>query len=435
MMKSVLPTIFAACLLMAAIAAHAQTQCWAPREEQGTPQKPQAAAMRKAVLAAEEIIRKDQAYLDSHIPVRMRTTMAIGPTEFISARMSVNAYPEYSIVGHHVWHGECDVIPQADRIDSAVGQIGVFFNQISGILMPPGATFVPKFEGMVAGYPRYNGWIYMSKDGRLPWIPETLGQRLDREIAARERALAAWMKNPMRTKPPQDAASVQKTYDMFKKTDPQGAERYLASMKQLAEDVQHNLAVVYPAMTRQSEKAVADARRYRAGFSAQELAAPAVWGDASGQGKKQHEARIQQLYALTPEEQQQVDAANREGRTLERQAQEATRAGNQQEAANLRAQVAELSAKVRAIKKAHEESVSNDIADASAEFDLTNLRPGDKEHAMAFLPDPDFFDKKNPYRVQLVTVLFSIGKRPGGAEWMKRAQESFDFAALAALLN
>lgn len=324
-MRPTFPALAAACLLAIAVSAQAQTQCWAPRNEQDASQKPQAAVMRKAVLAAEEIIRKDRAYLDAHMQVRMRTMISIGPSIFTSARMFVNAYPERSLVGHLVWHGECDVIPQADRIDAAVGQIGVFFNPTAETMMPMSATFVPKFEGVVAGYPSYNGWVYMSKDGRLPWVPETLAERLDREIAARERKLADWMKNPVRTKPPQDAASVQKTYEMFKKSDPQGAERYLASAAQLADEVRHMLSEVYPALTRQMEKAVVDAKRYRAGFSALELAAPAIWGDPNGQARKQRDLRIQQLHALTPEEQQQVDAANRDGRALERQAQDAAR--------------------------------------------------------------------------------------------------------------
>lgn len=425
----------AACLLTTAISAHAQTQCWAPRDEQDASQKPAAAVMRKAVLAAEAIIRSDQAYLDSHLPVRMRTSIAIGPLDFTAARMFVNAYPEKSINDDRVWKGACDIIPQADRIAAGVGQIGVFFNPSAASMMPATPTWIPKFEGMVAGYPRYNGWVYMSKDGRLPWIPETLGQRLDREIAEHERKLAEWMKNPTRTKPPQDTASVQKTYEMLKKGDPQGAERYLASAKETADELRRLVADVYPAITRQLEKNVADTKRYKAGFASPELALPAVWGDVDGKAKKAFDTRIQQLQALSPDEQQQVDGANREGRTLERQAQEATRAGNKQDAERLRAQVAELSAKVRTIKKAHQENAAMPILNASTEFDLTNLRPGEGEHALGFVPDPDFYDKKNPYRIQLITVLFSNGKRVGGPEWMKRAQAGFDFGALAAMLN
>ncbi|HYD78609.1 MAG TPA: hypothetical protein VEC06_02275 [Paucimonas sp.] len=434
-MKSRYLTISFAALAAAVGLAHAQTQCWAPRDEQDASTKPPAATLRKAVLAAESIIRKNQAYMDSHVPVRMRTMIAIGPYDFTSARMFVNAYPEYGTVGHHVWRGECDVIPQADRIAAAVGQIGVFFNPSAAAMMPPGASFMPKFEGTVAGYPRYNGWVYMTKDGRMPWIPETLGQRLDREIAARERKLADWMKDPVRTRPPQDQASVRKTYAMLQKSDPEGAERYLASMKELEEETRHRLDAVYPAWTRGFEKAVADAKRYKASFSVEELAAPAVWGDSDGQGRKQLDARLHQLRSLPPDRQQEHDDLNREARTLERQAQQAARAGDQQGAARLRAQSAALSSKAKAIKKAHAERISTDISEALSEYDLVNIRPGDAEHAMGFVADPDYFDKKNPYRIRLITVLFSLGKRPGGAEWMQRARDGFDFQALAALLN
>ena len=430
-----LQTLFAAGLLAATATVHAQTECWAPRDEQDASLKAPAANLRKAVLTAEAIIRKDQPYLDAHMPVRMRTAIAIGPYIFTSARMFVNAYPEMSYAGSKVWTANCGIIPQADRIEAAVGQIGVFFNPTAESMMPPTPSWVPQFEGTVAGYPRYNGWIYMTKDGRLPWIAETLGQRLDREIAARQRKLDEWMKDPQRTRPPQDMASVNKTYDMLKKSDPAGAERYLASAKETAEEQRHQVADVYPAITRQFEKMLADAKRYRASFSAAELAMAAVSGDANGQGRKQMDARIQQLHAFPADEQQQVDAANREGRALERQAQDATRAGNKVEAERLRAQVAALSAKVRAMKKAHQERIGNAIMEESAQYELAAIVPGAKEQALGFVGDPEFFDKKNPYRIQLITVLFSTGKREGGPPWMKRAQEGFDFAALAAMLN
>lgn len=110
--------------------------------------------MRRVVLVAEKVVHSDQAFLDSPLPVRMGASIAIGPYDFSSARMFVNAYPEYGIVGHHVWSGKCNVIPQADRIDAAIGQIGIFINPTAAAMMPPGATFVPKYEGEVAGYSR-----------------------------------------------------------------------------------------------------------------------------------------------------------------------------------------------------------------------------------------------------------------------------------------
>ena len=35
-----------------------------------------------------------------------------------------------------------------------------------------GSHDVPTYQGEVAGYPVYNGWIVMTKNGRLPWIPQ-----------------------------------------------------------------------------------------------------------------------------------------------------------------------------------------------------------------------------------------------------------------------
>lgn len=433
MTRSALRFAALAALLAASAATHAQTQCWAPRDEQDASTKPAAAPMRKAVLAAEEIIRKDRAYLDAPLPVRMRTMIAIGPYEFTSARMFVNAYPERAGV-NIVWRGACDIIPQADRIAAGVGQIGVFFNPAAQAMMPPGATFVPKFEGTVHGYPRYNGWIYMTKDGRLPWVPETLAARLDRLIAARQRALDEWMKDPSRIQKPQDPASVRQTYAMLKKSDPAGAEQYLASMQELAAEIERKNREVNPRVTRRMEEMLASAKRYKASFAAQELAQAAVWADADGAGRKQLDAQVQQLHAFPPEQQAEVDAANREGRALERQAQDATRAGNAAEAARLRARVAELSAKVRTMKAAHTEAIGDRITQLTDEYELTNLKPGDAAHAAGFVADQTYYDK-NPNHVRLIAVGFSEGKHENGPAWMKRAAEQFDFAAVARLLN
>lgn len=147
----------------------------------------------------------------------------------------------------------------------------------------------------------------MTKDGRLPWMPESLGERLEREIAARERRRSEWMKDPVRTRAPQDDASVRKTYATLQRTDPQGAERYLASMQALASDIRHNPEILYPRRTRQLEQALEDAKRYKAGFTATELAAPAVSPDQDGKMRAQVDPRIQQLHAPPPEERQRTE--------------------------------------------------------------------------------------------------------------------------------
>jgi hypothetical protein len=135
------------------------------------------------------------------------------------------------------------VIPQVDRIGGATAQISIFFNNAAT------ATFIspvgegPKQTGTVAGYPEYDGWVLITKDKRLPWIPQTLADRLDVEGEKRQKALA-------------DA-----------KRRPTGA---------VADDAAGGVEWL--------EKQVRDYQHYRASFSAEQLKAPAVWGNPGDRG-------------------------------------------------------------------------------------------------------------------------------------------------------
>jgi hypothetical protein len=105
----------------------------------------------------------------------------------------VRAYPPVQTTASiRIWTKDrCDVISQAERVAASVGQIYVFVNYNVQERFLQG-TEVPKYEGEYAGYPIYNGWIVMTKDKRLPWIPQTLRDRLDREEQKRQRALDEW---------------------------------------------------------------------------------------------------------------------------------------------------------------------------------------------------------------------------------------------------
>jgi hypothetical protein len=79
------------------------------------------------------------------------------------------------------------------------------------------------------------------------------------------------------------------------------------------------------------------------------------------------------------------------------------------------------------------------IQDARAEFALVNLRPGPPDKAMAYKPDPTFPDFRDPFRPQLIMVNFWSKSDPKDDSprtvWLRRARETFDFAALAAMLR
>jgi hypothetical protein len=103
----------------------------------------------------------------------------------------------------------------------------------------------------------------------------------------------------------------------------------------------------------------------------------------------------------------------------------------------LRARSKELALRVREIRQAHLARTVPLIIDALATYDLKNLQPGPAERAMRAKPDPAFPDMSAPNRIQVIAVLFSFGPKPTGAqlEWQTRTKESFDFAALAAMLQ
>ncbi len=187
---------------LAALPADAQIDCWAPQEDLDSARDRRFAAQLAWMKAAERIIRRNTAFMAPPEPVRMRTTVSAGPLE-PTARLYVRAYPEKSTVGIPVWTGQCDVIPQAERIAASIGQIDVFFNEpVKGMFLQTG---VPRFEGMVGGYPRYNGWVLITRGGRLPWVAQTLADRLDAEAEKRRRALADWHRQIAAMKPPDSA--------------------------------------------------------------------------------------------------------------------------------------------------------------------------------------------------------------------------------------
>ncbi|HYD63506.1 MAG TPA: hypothetical protein VEC35_24335 [Noviherbaspirillum sp.] len=419
-------------LAAAALPASAQTECWVKRVEYADMRAPKFATYAKALLAAEKLIAKNQAFLDTPVPVRMRTTISAGE---IGAGLWVYPFPEKTEYSK-VWiKGKCEVYPASDTIGAMIGGAGVVFN--SGLderFFAGHGQGMPKYDGTVAGYPIYNGWVVMTRDGRLPWVPQTLADRIDREGAAREKKLAEWKADMARNRKP-DQSALLSAYEMIKKTDPAGAEKMMEQIKESGEEHARLQAEVYPRILAQLEKSVASYRRHRASFSPEELAAPAVWTDTSGEGRKKVDAAARQLRTLPAERKQEIDALSHQNRQLTRQMQDATRAKDTKLAEQLRAEIAVLARKARAIKQQHEEQVAMQIADLNDEYALAHLKPGAKEQALAYKPDSAFL-KPDPSRISLILVRFeSKGERDGRGDWIKRAQENFDFAELAALLH
>lgn len=171
--------------------AHAQVQCWAPRQNEGPVHDKRLVGHLKAMSAAETILKQSQEFLNPPVPVRMRTTMVTNRYGPMDSRLIVRAYPEQTSAGIGIWKGSCGIVLEADRMAGSIGRISVFFNHLSRDMFMS-QDEIPKLTGTVGGYPEYNGWVIISKNGRLPWIAQTLGDRLDRVRVARERALADW---------------------------------------------------------------------------------------------------------------------------------------------------------------------------------------------------------------------------------------------------
>ena len=152
------------------------------------------------------------------------------------------------------------------------------------------------------------------------------------------------------------------------------------------------------------EKQVRDYQQYRASFSAEQLRGPAVWADPTNEGRTRLENDARALRRLSAEDERRAAVGG---------------------------------PVAREIRQAHMARVAPLIVDAIANYDLKNIQPGPAERATKVKPDPSFPDMSAPNRIQVIAITFSFGPKPTGAllEWQTKTKETFDFAALAAMLQ
>jgi hypothetical protein len=417
---------------------HAQVQCWAPRQNEGPLSDKRWARHLKAMSAAETIVKQSEEFLNPPVPVRMRTTMATNRYEPVNSRLIIRAYPEQTSVGIGIWKGECGIISQADRVAGSIGRVSVFFNHLSKDMFM-GEDEIPKLTGTMGGYPEYNGWVVISRNGRLPWIPQTLGDRLDRVGAAREKALADWRNVKASRKAP-DRDRIDRTAALLRKTDPSGADQYVENMRRLTADLQAAQAKD-AARDAHLTKLLNEYRAYRAAFTAQQLAMPAVWADTDGSARKAMEAQIDELQKLSADDQRRVGEMREQSRRLER---EAAVSDNEVTAHQLRAQARDLLQDADQIHKDHMERADLEGDALRGTFELTNLKPGPAEQALAYKMDPTFPNRNQPGKIQVIAVSVSpqneedVLERPEQAArkaWLDRVKLSINYTALAALLD
>jgi alpha-tubulin suppressor-like RCC1 family protein len=227
--------------------------CWTTRVEEDAVASPKFARLRQALLAAEDLLKRNAAFMAPPQPARFRTSISAGPSTESGGRLHVKVVPERKPDGTRLWVGTtgCEVIPQVDRIGGAIAQISIFVNQDARSSFIGAAGEPPARTGSVAGYPEYGHWVFITRDGRMPWIPQTVADRLDEEGKRRREALEEARKRPAGLVP-DDAA---------------GGIRWL-------------------------EKQVKDYEAYRASFTPEQLKAPAVPGDPTGAKRRQLDADI-----------------------------------------------------------------------------------------------------------------------------------------------
>ncbi len=417
---------------------HAQTQCWAPRQNEGPITDKRWAHHLKAMSTAETIIKRSQEFLNPPVPVRMRITMAANRYGPMDSRLIVRAYPEQSLVGIGLWKGECGIIPEADLVAGSIGRINMFFNHVSKDMFM-GRDETPKLTGTMGEYPEYNGWVVISKNGRLPWIPQTLGDRLDRVGAARERALADWRNTKASHKAP-SLDMIDRTAALRRKIDPAGADQYVENMKRLTADI-HAAQARDATRDAHLTKLLNEYRVYRASFTVQQLAMPAVWADTDGSARKAMEARVDRLQELSIDDQGKMGEIREHSRRLER---EAAASDHEMTTLRLRTQARDLLQDADQIRKDHIERAALEGDALRAAYELTNLKPGSAEQALAYKIDPTFPNRNQPGKIQVIAVSVSVqseeemlhrSEDAARNAWLDRTKSSIDYAALAALLD
>jgi hypothetical protein len=388
--------------------------------------------------AAETIIKQSQEFLNPPVPVRMRTTMAISRHEPTGSRLVVHAYPEHTSGGIGIWKGDCGIIPQVERVAGSLGRISVFFNHISKEMFM-GQEERPTLTGTRDGYPEYNGWVVISRNGRLPWIPQTLGDRLDRIGAAREKALADWRQTKASRKAP-DRAMIDKTAALLKRTDPSAADQYVENMKRLTADI-HAAHAKDALRDAHLTQLLNEYQTYRASFTAQQLAMPAIWADTEGSARQALEAQITELRTLSVDDQERVGELREQSRALER---EAVANDNAVTALELRAKARDLLQDADHLRKDHMEQAALKGDALRDTYELVNLKPGSADQALAYKLDPAFPNRSQPEKIHVIAVSVlpqhedDVLQHPDQAArqaWLDQVKPSINYGALAALLD
>src|SRR6188768_3245820 len=189
----------------------ASAACWIDRERPTTADSqpvtsPRVAGMRALAQSINGVLKANTT-LQALPDVRIRSTWQITG----HPQRTPDPYGVHLVLwahGKETWAaGACAVIPQADRVDPNAA-IVVQTNSVTSTLtqLPSSvrdeqltAFIEPERIGQIGTHPVYRGqWIVLSFDGRLPWVPLTMGEYL----AFEERRMVKQYEEPNRTLPP-----------------------------------------------------------------------------------------------------------------------------------------------------------------------------------------------------------------------------------------
>jgi hypothetical protein len=387
--------------------------CWMPRFEVGM-KNPLVTPMRQALITAEQIIKANQTFM-TQMPERVRMQVSTNGEDG-TLGITVSAYPRQVGQAPYWTSTGCDIVTphrSTRAYEHPLGEISVNFNRRglwrADYFMQSGLKPVR----VVAGFPvfayRFSALavraelLIITKDGRLPVVPVTLADRLDRE-----------------------AAFLAKRLDEVRATLAQKPQAAVEAIKRQEQ----------AELLRQVEAL----RAYRASFSTDELRA--AWARSEGGPHspewRANEARVKALQALSPDDQAQVNALGARARALQMQAR--TRGVVPDEVARLRQEANELLNQANAVAIAQQQRVAAQVTALRNDFALKQIRPGDASQFADLKEDPVFFDDSDLSRIQLITVIVTArNSRETTLEqakaWMAAVESSLDFQALKALIR
>ena len=283
--RIVAASVVGAMFSMLAMASPASAACWIDRERPTTADSqpvtsPRVAVTRSFAQAINGVLKANTT-LQALPDVRIRSTWQITG----HPRTTPGPYGLHLVLwahGKETWAaGTCALIPQADRVDPNAA-IVVQTNSVTSTLSQLvsyvrddqlEAFIEPERIGQVGKYPVYRGqWIVLTFDGRLPWVPLTMGEylafeerRMVKEYEEAERNIAA------SSKPVQlDENELRKAYEAMKAVNPAEAEKFLAMMAEVRKSAARASAEAKP-VTNGFARPLQEVRALRASLSPAEL--------------------------------------------------------------------------------------------------------------------------------------------------------------------